>query len=440
MRQAVILAGGKGTRLRERLGDLPKPLIDIVGVPLLERQILLAKRYGFNDVLILVNYASRQIVDFCIRRDNWGLNITCIDDGEPRGTAGATLAIMDKLADEFLVIYGDTMLEVNLDRFVAFHRSNLDAAATLFVHPNDHPQDSDLVEVGEGGRITAFLPYPHDSNRYYPNLVNAALYCMRRTALASWRDTLGMLDFGKDLFPAMLASGLLLRAYNSTEYIKDCGTPARLDKVCSDFASGRIARASLSKPQAAVFLDRDGTINISRGHIASPDRFELLPGVGPAIRRLNHSDFRTIVVTNQPVLARGDCDIAGLSAIHNKMETMLGRDGAYLDRIYHCPHHPDRGFLGEVPELKITCECRKPGTGMIERALAELNIDPAQSWLVGDTTVDIMTARRAGLRAVLVKTGEAGLDARYDVVPDYVFPDLQRAVDFILDLHPRLLT
>ena len=439
MRQAVILAGGKGTRLRERLGNLPKPLADIAGLPLLERQILLAKRYGFDNILILVNYEAKCIVDFCSSRNNFGLNITCIDDGAPRGTAGAVLAVMSRLADEFLVLYGDTMLAVDLDRFAAFHRARPGAAATLFVHPNDPPHDSDLVEAGAEGRISAFHPYPHDPDRHYPNLVNAALYYVTKAALEPWRNTSGLLDFGKNLFPAMLARGLTLYAYNSPEYIKDCGTPVRLDKVCADFTSGRIARTSLSEPQAAVFLDRDGTINANTGHIASPDRFELLDGVGAAIRRLNRSDYRTIVVTNQPVLARGDCDAAGLAAIHNKMETLLGRDSAYLDRIYYCPHHPDRGFPGEVTELKIACGCRKPGTGMIDRAIAELNVDPALSWMVGDSTVDMLTAHRAGLRAVLVETGDGGLDARVGATPDYVFPDLPAAVDFILDGHSRLL-
>lgn len=439
MRQAVILAGGKGTRLRERLGDLPKPLIDIAGMPLLERQILLAKRYGFDDILILVNYAAQHIIDFCARKDNWGLNIACIDDGEPRGSAGATLAVLDRLDDEFLVIYGDTMLEVDLRRFVDFHHARPDGAATLFVHPNDHPHDSDLVAADEDGGVTAFHPYPHDPDRYYPNLVNAALYCLRKTALEPWRGAPGLLDFGKDLFPAMLARGMRLQAYNSPEYIKDCGTPARLDKVCGDFLSGRIARSSLSEPQAAVFLDRDGAINVDYGYIDRPERFDLLPGVGPAIRRLNRSDYRSVVVTNQSVLARGDCDVAGLTAIHNKMETLLGRDGAYLDRIYYCPHHPDAGFPGEVAELKISCDCRKPRTGMVDRAAAELNIDPARSWMVGDTTSDMMLAKRAGLRSILVETGEGGLDRRYGVVADYTVPDLPAAVDFILDGHPRLL-
>src|SRR5205814_889636 len=117
------------------------------------------------------------------------------------------------------------------------------AAASLFLHPNDHPDDSDLVELDEHGRIVAFHPYPHDRSRYYPNLVNAALYWVRKAPLARWRGTGQVLDFGKDLFPAMLRSGLELQGYRSPEYIKDMGTPERLDKVCADLRSGRIARA-----------------------------------------------------------------------------------------------------------------------------------------------------------------------------------------------------
>ena len=143
MKQAVILAGGKGTRLRERLGVLPKPLVDICGKPLLERQIGLVKRYGYTHVLLLVSYASRYVIDFCAgSRDRWGLTIDCIEDGQPLGTAGAVLAQSARLEDDFLVIYGDTMMEIDLSRFHAFHSSRTDVAATLLLHPNDHPYDS----------------------------------------------------------------------------------------------------------------------------------------------------------------------------------------------------------------------------------------------------------------------------------------------------------
>jgi len=212
MKQAVILAGGKGTRLRERLGDLPKPLIDVCGLPLLERQILLAKHYGFTHVIVLVNYRAEHIVEFCDLRDNWGLDIECIDDGEPRGTAGAVLRILDRLEPEFLVMYGDTMLEVDLDRF---HRHDTQGgemvAATLFLHPNDHPQDSDLVELDEDGFIAAFHPYPHDDSRNYPNLVNAALSWVHRDAINTWLSHAGFPGFAQALCPRLIRRGSTIR-------------------------------------------------------------------------------------------------------------------------------------------------------------------------------------------------------------------------------------
>jgi histidinol-phosphate phosphatase family protein len=439
MKQLVILAGGKGTRLSERLGDLPKPLIDVCGVPLLERQILLAKRYDFERVLILVNYRAEAIVQFCHSKDNWGLDIQCINDGEPRGTAGAVLQVIDHLEDEFLLMYGDTMLEVDLQRFHQYHAADFDAAATLFLHPNDHPHDSDLVDIDECGNIVGFYPYPHDPNSYFPNLVNAALYWIRKPSLLPWiAYSNGVLDFAKQLFPVMLKNGYQLRGYKSPEYIKDCGTPKRIDKVCADFISGKISRASLDYEQMAVFLDRDGTINREVNHLNSVEQFELLPGVENAIRRLNQFEYRVCVVTNQPVIARGECSPQALCKIHNKMETLLGREGAFVDQIVFCPHHPDNGYKGEVPELKIDCHCRKPKTGMIDALVSDLNIARSRSWMIGDTTADILTGRNAGLKSILVETGYGGLDGKYWITPDFIVPDLASGISFILDIYPAL--
>ncbi|WP_308389704.1 HAD-IIIA family hydrolase [Acidithiobacillus sp. AMEEHan] len=439
MRQALILAGGKGTRLRERLGDLPKPLIDLCGRPLLERQILLLKQHGYQRVLVLVNHRAEAITEFCTANGGWGLEVECIDDGEPRGTAGAVLGVFDRLDEIFLVMYGDTMLQVDLGRFEAFHRRQDGVAATLFLHPNDHPHDSDLVDADDAGFIRGFYPYPHPDGFWLPNLVNAALYVVHRDALLPWVGSEGALDFCKDLFPAMLARGMQLRGYKSAEYIKDVGTPVRIDKVSADFRSGKIARAALDCEQMAVFLDRDGTINREVGHLARAEEFDLLPGVEDAVRRLNLSEYRVCVVTNQPVIARGKCSHEELRRIHNKMETLLGRAGAYVDRIDYCPHHPDSGYPGEVPELKIACDCRKPATGMIDAAVRALNISRPRSWLVGDSSADMLAARRAGLRSIMVESGQAGLDHKYIVAPDYVAADLGAAVDFILKGHASLL-
>ena len=439
MKQAIILAGGKGTRLQERLHGLPKPLVDICGKPLLERQIESLKSYGFDQILILVNHGAQQIMDFCESRDHWNVDIRCIDDGTPLGTAGAAINIFSLLADDFLVVYGDTMFDIDLARFQAFHEQDPSAGASLFLHPNDHPHDSDLVGMDSSNRITAFYPYPHPPGQFLPNLVNAGMYYFRKFALQAWVGNTHLLDFGKHIFPALIEQGGVLRGYNSPEYIKDCGTPARLDKVCAQYESGVIAGANLRFKQKLVFLDRDGTIIRLVDHLANIDELELLPGAAKAIGALNKSGYRSVLVTNQPVLARGDCTVQELEQIQRKMQTLLGQEGAYLDRMYICPHHPDAGFPGEVPELKMICQCRKPSIGMLEQAQADLNANLSASWMIGDSTADVLAAQTAGVRSILLETGMAGLDEKYSVLPDFIVPNLPLAVDFILHHYPRLL-
>ena len=433
--QCVILAGGKGSRLASRLNGRPKPLIDIGGVPLLERQLRQLESSGVREAIVLVNHEAAQIDSFLRARDWGGLTVSLIDDGEPRGTAGAVLACLDRLRDRFLVVYGDTLFDIDLGSFVTAHeRAGCDAS--LFLHPNDHPADSDLVEIDDADRIIAFHGYPHPPGAHLSNLVNAAFYCLQRGPLEAYRDAAPPLDFAKDLFPRMLADGRRLMGYRSFEYIKDIGTPARLDAAEAQLLSGAVARARLDRPQAAVFLDRDGTLNQLRDYVRKPADLDLVPGAADAVRRLNKHEFRVVVITNQPVLARGECSFEDLRAIHAKLETELGHGGAFLDRIYVCPHHPHSGFPGEVARLKVDCECRKPKIGLIQRAAADLNIDLGRSWLVGDSTTDMLAARRAGLRSVLVLTGEAGRDGRCVAEPDFVAEDLGAAVALITERQP----
>ena len=230
----------------------------------------------------------------------------------------------------------------------------------------------------------------------------------------------------------MLAAGARLHGYVSFEYIKDLGTPRRLDKAVDHLRRGVVDRATLAAAQPCVFLDRDGTLNAPRGHISRPEDLALLPRAAEAVRRLNDAEIRVALVTNQPVVARGECTPEGLRAIHAKLDMELAADGAFLDRVYVCPHHPEAGHPGEVAALKIACACRKPNPGMILAAARDLNADLARSWLIGDTTSDLLAARRAGVRSILVRTGEGGRDGKHQAEPDVVVDDLAAAVDHIL--------
>jgi len=430
MKQAVILAGGKGTRLREVSQGLPKPMIPILGKPLLQHLIEQCVAHNICNIKLLVSYKKEVIIDFFGDGRRYGVSIQYIVEDIPRGTAGALIDALSELDEQFLVIYGDTFFDIDLDSFWEFHQSHA-GDASIFLHPNDHPQDSDLVEVDSSFRVQKIHPYPHD-NQWRQNLVNAAMYMFNKNALQDVDLLSKRPDIAKNLFPLMLESRKNLYGYISTEYIKDMGTPNRLSKVEEDINSGKVWSLKKHIPKMAIFIDRDGTINKEVGHLSKLDQFELIDGAGEAIRKINKAGILSIVVTNQPVVARGELTESDLQVIHNKMDTLLGREGAYIDRLWYCPHHPDTGFEGEIKELKFDCDCRKPKIGLFNQAKNLLNIVLEKSWMIGDSARDIQAAKNAGMKSVLVLTGYAGNDVRNKVIPDFIAEDLNEAVNLIL--------
>lgn len=435
--EAVILAGGKGSRLSGRSNGLPKPLVPVGGKALIEHQFELLARCGVRRATLLCGFGAAAVRGHCGDGARWGLQLKYVDESAPLGTAGAVMAALPELPEQFLVLYADTMVNVDLDRICAAHAAS-GAQATLFLHPNDHPWDSDLVETDQNGRVVAIHSYPHPEGALLPNQVNAALYVLKASALSGFALPSQPLDFARHVFPELLRRDVHLHGYRSPEYIKDAGTPERLDHVEADLRNGVVARSSLSVRCPAVFLDRDGTINEEASYITRPEQLKLIPGAGEAIRRLRDSGYRVVVVTNQPVVARGDCTEAELRRIHDCMEMQLSREGAFLDGIYACPHHPDKGFAGERPELKFACDCRKPAAGLLAQAVAELNLDLSQSWLIGDSTSDVQTAANCGVRSVLLRTGRAGRDGRYAAAPDFEFENLLEAARFIAESQPAV--
>ena len=426
----AIIAGGAGTRLAGVLGNLPKALVTIGAKPLLQHQLELAAASGISDVTIFAGYLADQIASFVGDGSQFGLAARVVAEDQPSGTAGALLRSLDRLPDHFFVLYGDLMLAVDLQRMGRWHLEQ-EADFTALVHPNDHPYDSDLVDVDGEDWVTALHACPHPPDGVYANLVNAALYVVRREALRPWAKSTGKKDFLKDVMFGLLKCGDRVLAFRSSDYIKDMGTPARLARVAADWQAGRIRPGSANR-RPAVFLDRDGTLNVEKGGLRSPEQLELVPGAGAALKSLREAGFLLVVLTNQPVIARGEASEAQMTAIHRRLEWELGKQGAYLDAIYVCPHHPDAGFAGERPELKFRCECRKPASGLFDRACRDLDIDPAGSWMIGDQTRDIETARRVGLRSILLRTGIAGRDGKFPCAADHAVDDLAGAADVIL--------
>lgn len=425
--KAVILAGGKGTRLQSVNAQIPKPMLPIGAKPLLEHQVELLRSYGITDIILLVNHLKESIQEYFQDGSKWGVHISYYEETTPLGTVGGVKAIEENIHDDFLLIYGDVMFDMNITRLIAFHQSH-DSECTLVLHPNDHPYDSDLVEIDSESRITAFHSKPHEEGRYYRNLVNAGVYVLSKN-IFQFLEKNKKADFGKDIFPNIV-NQLKMFGYNTSEYLKDMGTPDRLVKVNRDFLSGKISNRNLKNKQRAIFLDRDGVLNEDHPYISKPEDLNLFSFTAEAVKKINTSNFLAIVVTNQPVVARNLCTEEGLRLIHNKLDTVLGFEHALLDALYYCPHHPDKGYPEENPAYKIDCHCRKPKPGMLLDAARDFNIDLSTSFIIGDDERDIEAGKRAGVTTIGVRSGKALKGSKQ--LPDHLFENVSEAVDFIL--------
>ncbi len=404
--KTVIMAGGRGSRISELFPDIPKPLIPIQNVPVLERELISLKSQGFEDIIITVSYMGEKIEEYFGDGTKWGVRITYFEEKVPLGNAGALFKMRDILGNEpFLLLNADAVFDVDFNRMATFHQSH-GGLVTLFTHPNSHPYDSGLIIENENHEVEQWLAKEDERPKYYKNRVNAGLHIIDPKVLDRSEvntETIGTVkvDLDRQILKPLCGTRKMF-CYDSPEYVKDMGTPERFKSVESDFISGIVQGKNLKNMQKAVFLDRDGTINKYVGFLRDIEEFELIDGVAEAIRIINASGYLCIVVTNQPVVARGEVSIRQLEEIHSKMETLLGMEGAYVDAIYYCPHHPDRGYPGEISELKKECDCRKPKPGMLLKAAKDFNIDLSRSIMLGDGKNDVKAGLSAGCKSVLI--------------------------------------
>lgn len=409
--KVVLMAGGRGTRISELFPDIPKPLIPIQGIPVLEREICSLRNQGFTDIILTIGYMADKIKSYFSDGRKWGVKIEYFVENKPLGNAGALFFL--NFDEDFLLLNADAVFDVDFNRMVAFHKQH-GGLVTLFTHPNSHPYDSGLIIAKENGEVEKWLAKEDERPLYYKNRVNAGIHIISPKVLEMSgvnKEDIGKVidgkvkkvDLDRQILKPLCGTGTMF-CYDSPEYVKDMGTPERFHQVEEDFKKGVVQAKNLANKQKAIFLDRDGTINKYIGFLRNEEEFELLPGAADAIKKINKSCYLAVVVTNQPVIARGEVTFEGLETIHNKMETLLGIDGAYLDAIYFCPHHPHSGYDGEVKELKIDCDCRKPKPGMLLKAANDLNIDLNQSYMVGDSESDIKAGKAAECKTVLLNT------------------------------------
>jgi histidinol-phosphate phosphatase family protein len=417
-------------------GLVPKALLPVGGIPIIFRQMRALRREGITELVVLAGHLGEQLQP-ALAPEATALDVSLkvIVEASPLGTAGC-LAALDVSNADTLIVYGDMLFDLSLAPLAEFHRHQ-GAVLTVVAHPNDHPRTSDLI-VEQEGVVQTVLPRHKKREHDHRNLVPAGIYLASPAFFAELKPGVKA-DMISEVLPALVASGAKIATYNTPEYLRDVGTPGRHTQAEQDLSTGLVEMLNVTHRRPAIFFDCDGVLNEEPGSqgALTEDDVKAIPGAGFAVRRARQAGRLTVAITNRPQLAKGFVTFEGLTHILGRLEALLAENGGVLDRIYYCPHHPEAGFPGEIPALKLRCECRKPGTLLLRRAVTELPIDPRRSVLIGDSLRDIGAARNFGIWAYGVRTGAGCRDLesyRREIgappMPDLMFETVSEAVDF----------
>lgn len=387
MRQAVILVGGRGTRLGAAAQDMPKPLMPIVGdVRFLDYLLENIARHGLTDILLVAGHLGEQVEQRYQGASFRGATVSVVREPAPAGTAGALHYVADRLDDVFLMSNGDSLFDINyLALSVGLQAGDV---ARLALRRVPDARRYGRVSLS-GDRVTGF----HEKDPAWTGeaLISGGVYVLRRSVL----DLIDRvpLSIESDVFPPLCAQGAI-SGQEFSGFFLDIGLPETL-------AQGRLTLPAHMR-RAAVFFDRDGTLTRDDGYTYKTEDLEFLPGAVEAIRACNDAGALAIVVTNQSGIARGKYQVADLAAFHAEMQTRLASHGAHIDAFYACPFHQD----GVVPAYtRANHPDRKPNPGLIRRGMLEWPINPARSVMIGDQPHDAEAGVAAGIAALEVRTG-----------------------------------
>ena len=391
VKQAVILAGGKGERLKPFTDTMPKPMYPIDGIPFIARLIEQIKGFGIDSVVILLGYMADKVVNFLGDGTQYGVNITYDITPVEYDTGDRLLHAKAKLDDRFLLMYCDNYCPIDFPRLVKEANEN-NAIIQMSVYSNKDGYTKNNIRMNTNGKLVDI----YDKNRTAFGLqgVEIGYSIVNKEAIDLVSDEVR--NFTKAVFPKLVSMQKLYATVTDHRY----------------YSIGSFARMPLTeeffKEKKVVFLDRDGTINVRAPkacYIERPEDFVWLDGAIEAIKLLNDNDVITILITNQPGIARGNLTMEDLNKIHTKMQNDLKAHGAHIDHIYYCPHNWDEG-----------CDCRKPKPGMLYQAGRDLSLNLTECMLFGDDERDIEAANAARCMSTLVSEDYPLLEA----VKDYL--------------------
>jgi histidinol-phosphate phosphatase family protein len=393
-RQAVILAGGRGTRMRPLTNTRPKAMVEFHGKPFLAYLIEMLREQGFERVLLLLGYLPDVIQDHFGDGERWGLEIDySVSDPDDLTVSRIQLA-RGRIEQTFLLMYCDNYWPMQIERmWRRYQAAGAPAMVTVYRNKDGYRPGKDSVLVDGDGFVTVF-----DRERMTPGLSGVEIsYAILDESVL---DLLPGYDelFEQALYPRLAGRGELA-AYETDHRYYSVGSLERLP-ITERFLAHR----------PAVILDRDGVLNRRpprAEYVRRPDAFEWIPGARQALALLKEAGYTVIVVSNQAGIARGVMTESDLDAVHARMRAEAAEAGGGVDAIYHCPHGWDQG-----------CDCRKPAPGMLFQAQRDFELDLTRTPFIGDDERDREAADAAGCPSVLVSERLTLLDAVRSMVAE----------------------
>jgi len=403
VRQAVILAGGRGERLRPFTDTMPKPMYPIGDVPFIVRLVNQIKDFGIDRIVILLGYLAHKVVDELGDGSRYGVDIIYDITPIEYDTGDRLIHAKELLDDRFLLMYCDNYCPIDYRRLVKEANEN-DAMIQMSVYSNKDGYTKNNIRLNNDGKLVDI--YDKTRSAYGLQGVEIGYSIVKKEVIDLVNDE--ERNFAKAVFPKLVMMQKLYATVTDHRY----------------YSIGSFARMSLTeeffREKKVVFLDRDGTLNVKAPkacYIERPEDFVWLDGAIEAIKLLNDNEVITILITNQPGIARGNLTVDDLNSIHEKMQNDLKEHGAHIDYIYYCPHNWFEG-----------CDCRKPKPGMLYQAARDLSLNLTECMLFGDDERDIEAANAARCKSSLITEEYPLIEAVKDYIKNNDLNDARKKI------------